>query len=98
MTSLRFHPEARAEAREAVEWYRERSSAAARGFATALDHSLRAIVEQPTAWPTWTGHAEVRRRVLRRFPFSIFYIVDDAAIIVAVAHHKRRPGYWMPRL
>ena len=47
----------------------------------------------------WPGRDDVRRRVLRRNPFAIVYLIDDGAIvIVAVAHHKRRPGYWLPRL
>jgi hypothetical protein len=37
--------------------------------------------------------------VLNTFPFSIVYLDDpDAVKIVAVAHHKRRPGYWKGRL
>jgi toxin ParE1/3/4 len=42
---------------------------------------------------------ELRRFVMRRFPFSIvYYIVDDIVRVVAVAHGKRRPGYWRVRL
>lgn len=99
MTSFRFHPEARAEARQAAEWYRARSIAAARGFAISLDDGIRAICEHPEAWPTWPGRDDVRRRVLRRYPFTIVYLVDgEAVVIVAVAHQKRRPGYWLLRL
>ena len=48
-------------------------------------------------WPLWKANRSYRRRVLRRFPYSIFYVVDpDVIIIVALAHHKRRPGYWLP--
>jgi len=37
--------------------------------------------------------------VLRKFPYSMFYIVErEVVVIVAVAHHKRRPGYWILRL
>jgi len=37
--------------------------------------------------------------VLRQFPYSLFFIIEnDTVVIVAVAHHKRRPGYWLPRL
>jgi len=99
VTSVRFHPDARAEAREAATWYRARSVAAARGFALILDEAIRTICEHPAAWPPWPGRDDVRRRVLRRYPFTIVYLmVDDAVVIVAVAHQKRRPGYWLPRL
>ena len=53
MTSVRFHPDARAEAREAATWYRARSVAAARGFALILDEAIRTICEHPAAWPPW---------------------------------------------
>lgn len=40
-----------------------------------------------------------RRNLLRRFPFSVAYRVElQRMLIVAVAHARRRPGYWKPRL
>jgi len=37
--------------------------------------------------------------VVRRYPYSIFYLIEDEVVeIVAVAHHKQRPGYWLGRL
>lgn len=59
---------------------------------------MQAIRERPAAWARWKG-TDIRRRILRQFPYSIFYIVeDDNVVIIAIAHHKRRPGYWLPRL
>jgi hypothetical protein len=53
----------------------------------------------PEAWPVWPGRTDVRPRVLQRFPYSIIYLVErNEIVIVAVAHHKRRPGYWLDRL
>jgi hypothetical protein len=41
----------------------------------------------------------VRKWALRRYPFCLFYVVVDArAVILAVAHVRRRPGYWQRRL
>ena len=98
MKRYRFHPEARIEVRSAAAWYRERSSDAARGFTDAVAGGMQSIRKHPQAWPTW-HRADVRRHVLRRYPYSIFYVVEgDVVVIVAVAHHKRRPGYWLPRL
>lgn len=99
-TSIRFHREARAEYRAAVAWYGERSTAAAIGLVDAVAEGLRTIEETPLAWPTWRG-GFVRRRVLRRFPYSLFYVVSperEQIVIVAVAHHSRSPGYWLSRL
>jgi len=42
---------------------------------------------------------DVRRIVLRRFPFSLIYSVEiDSIVIVAVAHQRRRPDYWKDRV
>lgn len=42
---------------------------------------------------------EVRRFQISRFPFHVFAAIhDDQVVIVALAHHKRRPGYWAGRL
>ena len=99
MIPLRFHPEARVEARAAAAWYRERSHTAARTFAVMLDEGIRSIRELPAAWPTWPGRTDVRRRVLRRFPYTIVYVIDQGTlVVVAVAHQRRKPGYWLPRL
>jgi len=48
---------------------------------------------------TTLSRLPVRNCVLRTFPFSIVYLDDpDSIRIVAVAHHKSRPGYWKSRL
>ena len=98
MKRYRFHSEARIEVRSITTWYRERSREAARGFADAIAEGTRSIREHPEAWPTWR-RADLRRRVLRKYPYSIFYVIEgETIVIVAVAHHRRRPGYWLPRL
>jgi toxin ParE1/3/4 len=95
---LRFHPEARIEALSSATWYRERSREAALTFTSAVTEAVQAIRERPEACAPWR-HTNIRRRLLRRFPYSHFYVVEnDLVVIMAVAHHKRRPGYWLPRL
>jgi plasmid stabilization system protein ParE len=98
VTQLRVHPEARREASAATTWYGTRSHDAARDFARAVRAGVQSIRERPAAWAHWKG-SDIRRKILHKFPYSIFYIVEnDAVVIVAIAHHKRRPGYWKPRL
>jgi plasmid stabilization system protein ParE len=95
---FRFHPEARIEVSDAASWYRERSRETARDFAGAVADGVRSIRERPEAWATWRS-MDVRHRLLHRFPYSIFFVIEnDVVVIVAVAHHRRRPGYWLPRL
>lgn len=99
MKPYRFHPKALAEYESAAVWYRGRSHEGALRFAALVDDGILGIRKMPEAWPVWPGRADVRRRVLQRFPYSIIYLVDrNEIVIVAVAHHKRRPGYWLRRL
>lgn len=96
MIKIEFHPEAEQELSAAKSWYRGRSKLAARAFATDIADSLRYIAASPNRWPE-TRPGE-RRYVLSRFPFSILYrITTNVVFITAVAHQKRRPGYWRDR-
>ena len=93
---VRFHPDARAELREARRWYYDRSPLSAVAFAHVVDDAVSRIVESPTQYPL--AEHRTRKLVLQRFPFNIFYLSDTEIVSVAVAHQKRRPGYWSSRL
>lgn len=94
---VRLHPEARAELREARGWYYERSPLSATAFAHAVDNAVSRIVEAPTQYPL--AEHGTRKLVLQRFPFNMFYLPSESEIvIVALAHQKRRPGYWSSRI
>lgn len=93
---LRFHPTARREVDLAFDWYLERSPKAAAAFLAELDHAAAIICKAPDAWPKYEQGS--RRYVMRRFPFSVMYNVKDGIVeVMALAHHKRRPGYWHVR-
>lgn len=95
-TSVTFHPDAIAEARGAREWYAARNESAAVAFMSELDHAVAQIAEFPNRWPT---HLQgTRRYLLRRFPFALVYRESEAGLqVIAVAHGKRKPGYWKAR-
>jgi plasmid stabilization system protein ParE len=91
-----FHPRARDEVEQAQAWYEERSLLAAAGFLHEFSVAIRRIGEAPRRYPVAEHGA--RRILLERFPFSVHYRVnEDEIVIVAVAHQKRRPGYWASR-
>jgi toxin ParE1/3/4 len=93
---VEFHPEALTEAEAAVAWYRERSLRAAEGLMGELERAIAAIAEAPSRWPLF--QAGCRRFPLRRFPFLVIYSEKAQSIeVLAVAHGRRRPGYWRPR-
>jgi plasmid stabilization system protein ParE len=90
------HPEAIAEARAAREWYQVRNAEAAEAFMAELDSAIEKIEEAPRQWPPYL--AKTRRYLLRRFPFFVvFREANDRVEILAVAHARRRPGYWLGR-
>jgi len=60
-----------------------------------LDLAVARIVEAPLRWPVRSG---TRRYVMRRFPFVVVYrVVGSTVEVVAVAHGRRKPGYWKSR-
>lgn len=94
--SVRFHPGAAEEAEASVDWYRQRSSEAAAGFVAELEHAVEQVAELPETWPSYIHNT--RRFVFRVYPFSLVYrIAGDVIEVVAVAHAKRKPGYWASR-
>jgi toxin ParE1/3/4 len=79
------------------DWYRERNADASVAFISAIADALESIAETPRRWPEYLHGT--RRFILQRFPFSVIYFDEpDVVNIVAVAHHKRRPGYWRRRI
>lgn len=93
---FRFHPAAAKEADRAWNWYAARSQEAASGFLAELEHAVGRVREAPERWPRIASDA--RRYVFPRYPFSLVYRVTPKLVeVVAVAHHRRRPGYWVSR-
>ena len=92
-----YHPEAIGEAWEAFHWYAERSEAAADDFWDELHVARQAATCQPETWSPYLHGT--RCFPLKRFPYGLVYIERGERIIgIAVAHFRRRPGYWRKRL
>ena len=90
---VRLKPAAESEFEEAHAWYEEQSPGLGDQLARDLDSVLRRITEHPEA------HAEVdggiRRALLRRFPYGVFYVVEVSEIVVlGVMHSARDPEAW----
>lgn len=93
---LRFHPQAEQEYLTSLAWYNERSPVAAINFETAFEQAAERIKTAPQRWPTY--YRDFRRYILRQFPFSVIYREFSTEIVVfAVAHGRRKPGYWKDR-
>ena len=97
MRRVRLHPLAVRELVTAVERCdRERPGSGSRLRGEAR-HSFRRVATAPKQGSPYLHGT--RRFILHRFPYSRVYLaLDPLSHVVAVAHHKRRPGYWRRRL
>ncbi len=96
MHRLRVRKIARAEIVAAFEWYLERSPAAAQRFLDAVDDAMTLIEEAPERHRVIRGR--LRRVLLRRFPYAVYYKVFSSTIsVVGVIHGHRHPDTWLRR-
>jgi plasmid stabilization system protein ParE len=93
---LRLHPAARAEFLEAIERYEQQVPGLGAQFLREVENASARLLAQPRSAPLVRG--EFRRLGLRQFPYGIIYrIVADELRVTAIAHRRRRPGYWVRR-
>ena len=65
-------------------------------FLDAAERAFKQIQAFPESSPI--SLAPVRTKIVTAFPFSVIYwVTDDVIIVLAIAHHRRRPGYWRDR-
>jgi plasmid stabilization system protein ParE len=97
MTPVIFLDPAEEEMIAAALYYEDQTVGLGEHFVAEVQHAVQRIAEHPTA--NRIIKREVRRRLLRRFPFGILYRIEkDEIIIAAVMHLRRRPGYWSERI
>ena len=92
-----FHPEAETEHLETVAYYETRRSGLGSHYLAAFEQALNAVRTDTPRFRI-VQEPDIRRASLVRFPLSIIYRETSGRIeILAVAHHKRRPAYWIAR-
>lgn len=94
--AVEFHPLAAEESQAAELWHREQDEIASTRFQRELARVLNVISERP--WADSPYLDQTKRVLFRRFPYFIVYRprLEDVQVI-AVAHARRRPGYWRKR-
>ena len=91
-----FHPEALTEYLGAVDHYAGIDPHLAEAFIDEVEAAVSRILAHPEAWSALEGG--VRRCLLKRFPFGVYYGVEGETVVVyAVMHMSRRPDYWRGR-
>ena len=97
MRQVTFHEEADVEVNEAARYYEGRAPGLGLLFLAAVGEAVKEALANPEAFQL-VGD-EVRHKLIRRFPYSLLNVIEaDRIRVLAVAHQKRRPGYWRHRL
>lgn len=93
---LEFHPEAQDEFFAAIDWYEAARPGLGAAFLGAVYEATERARERPLAGAPLGS--DLRRVFVRRFPYFVLYENDLTRVwVVAVAHFRRRPGYWKVR-
>jgi len=93
----RFLRPAESEVAEAIAYFDDRREGLGDRFEKDLRSTVNLIIAYPLSGKPLTKR--VRKSPLRKFQYNVIYVVDEQEIIIlAVAHHRRRPGYWHTRL
>ena len=97
--ALRVELEALEELREAAVWYESKRPGLGVELIEAVERTAERVREMPAAFPMVLEHPRVRRAHVRRFPYVIVFSVrEDVIHVLAYAHGKRRPLYWLGRV
>jgi len=98
---VRILEEASQEAIEAAAWYESEQAGLGAEFSAAVDAAIDVIEENfipLSPLPKEAGDTGAKRLILERFPYDIVAIeLPEEAVVIAVAHHSRKPGYWQER-
>jgi toxin ParE1/3/4 len=93
---LTYYPEAETELLEAARFYEQRTEGLGDRFLHELDAAIQSIQIAPDRWRAVDG--DVRRYVMRQFPYGIYYRVqDDELRILVIKHHSRHPDFGKER-
>jgi plasmid stabilization system protein ParE len=96
MKPITFHEKAYQELQDTAQYYENITPGLGHLFLLATEQSLDEIASYPLAFQQ--VDTTVRHKNLHRFPYRLFYVVENSRLkILAVAHHKRKPGYWAQR-
>lgn len=95
--SLSLRPKAKKDIDEAAQWYHERSAGLGDDFLEAVERAIDGIEEYPFAFAV--VHKNIRRSLLSKFPYALFYTVRESESEVRLAiigcfHVRRDPLLW----
>ena len=92
-----WHPDAEAEVLASFRWYYDRNPDAADAFELELDRALMLVGRNPKAWPAYLH--QTQKIGLKHYPFNLVFRESPRGLeVIAVAHQRRKSGYWKDRI
>jgi toxin ParE1/3/4 len=90
-----FTPAAQVEIDEAEERYEEKSTGLGSRFLADVDQLIRRLQDNPYQFPV--VRADVRKALLKRFPYGLFFRLEPDSVVVVIGclHHRRDPRRWV---
>jgi len=90
---VKFAREASREFRESVKWYDSRAAGLGLKFTDEIDNTIERIKQNPDLYQCVAEN--IRKIQMNRFPFSIYYQVEnDVLVVLRIFHNKRKPLEW----
>jgi len=97
MPRLLIESEAEADLTEAFAWYERQRPGLGEEFLLAVEACLAEIQRRPRSFVS--AVPDVRRALLRRFPFGVFFVESGGTNrVIAVLHARRNPATWRKRI
>jgi len=96
MYTLKFKPEVYNDIKVAYDWYESQRMGLGEDFLLTLEESYAKITRSPKIYQLI--YKTVRRKLLRRFPYGVFFVLkNDEIIVIAIMHTRRKPKEWNER-
>jgi plasmid stabilization system protein ParE len=91
-------PAAEQELRAAAQWYSEQEEGLGEEFILEVNRTIEGLAEGAPRHPVWRQGRPYQKVLTHRVPYAVFFTHDDARVrILAIAHRRRKPGYWLRR-
>jgi hypothetical protein len=102
MRPIRIHSAAAQEAEQAAAWYERERPGLGVDFSAAIEAALDRLENEQVSVAVAVGSGgrrTIRRLILLRFPYDVVFVDRaDHVLVLAFAHHSRRPGFWRDRM
>ncbi|MBU0620838.1 MAG: hypothetical protein KJ795_03225 [Gammaproteobacteria bacterium] len=95
--SYQFHPAAAREHLDSIAFYESRLHGLGANYIAEFEATMKKVCAAPNSFSIECP-PDIHKAVMKRFPFNVLFRETGKVVqVLAVAHHRRRPGYWLGR-